>query len=38
VSGRIRLTDPMRQINNLSIIHNFSVEQRDGAIILTDHK
>jgi transmembrane sensor len=38
VSGRIRLTDPMRQINNLSIIHNFSVEQRDNAIILTDHK
>jgi transmembrane sensor len=38
VSGRIRLTDPMRQINNLSIIHNFSVEQRDSAIILTDHK
>ena len=38
VSGRIRLTDPMRQINNLSIIHNFSVEQREGAIILMDHK
>jgi transmembrane sensor len=38
VTGRIRLTDPMRQLNNLSIIHDFSVEQREGAIILTDHK
>jgi transmembrane sensor len=38
VSGRIRLADPMRQLNNLAIIHNFTVDQHDGAIILSDRK
>ena len=38
VSGRIRLTDPMRQINNLSFIHNFAISQRDGAIVLSENK
>ena len=36
VTGRIRFIDPLRQINNLSILHHFSVEQRDGAVILSD--
>ena len=34
VTGRIRLADPIKQINNLSIIHGFSVDKRDDAIIL----
>lgn len=38
VSGRIRLTDPMRQITNLSIIHDFSVSQQGGAIVLSGDK
>lgn len=38
VSGRIRLTDPMRQVDNLSFIHNFSISQRGGTIILSDNK
>lgn len=38
VSGRIRLTDPMRQIDNLSIIHNFSVTRQGGAIVLSDNR
>jgi transmembrane sensor len=35
VSGRIRLTDPLRQINNLSIIHGFSIEKTDNSIIIS---
>lgn len=38
VSGRIRLTDPMRQINNLSIIHNFAFHRHDGAVVLSENK
>jgi transmembrane sensor len=34
VSGRMRLVDPARQIDNLSVIHNFTVDRRDGAIVL----
>jgi transmembrane sensor len=35
VSGRIRLIDPVKQLNNLSVIHNFSVGQANGAIVLS---
>jgi len=35
VSGRIRLTDPVRQIDNLSVIQGFTVERRDGALVLS---
>lgn len=35
VSGRIRLTDPLRQLDNLSIIHGFTVRRRDGAIVVS---
>lgn len=35
VSGRIRLIDPVKQLHNLAVIHNFSVDQRDDAIILS---
>ncbi|QJU59326.1 hypothetical protein HL653_17565 [Sphingomonas sp. AP4-R1] len=35
VSGRIRLTDPDRQIENLSIIHHFTVRRRDGEILIS---
>lgn len=38
VSGRIRLTDPMRQIDNLSIIHDFVVRRQGGVIVLSDSK
>ena len=38
VSGRIRLSDPVRQIDNLSIIHDFTVEQRDGVIVLSKNR
>ena len=36
VSGRIRLTDPMRQIDNLSLIYAFEVRREKDAIILSD--
>jgi transmembrane sensor len=35
VSGRIRLTDPVRQLDNLSVIHTFAVTRRDGTLLLT---
>jgi transmembrane sensor len=35
VSGRIRLTDPARQLGNLSVIHAFVVTRRDDAILLS---
>lgn len=35
VSGRIRLIDPPRQISNLAIIHDFAVDRRGDAIILS---
>jgi len=35
VNGRIRLTDPVRQIENLSVIHEFKVKRDDSSIILT---
>jgi transmembrane sensor len=35
VSGRIRLTDPMRQIDNLSVIHAFAVSRTNGTILLS---
>jgi transmembrane sensor len=35
VTGRIRLIDPARQIDNLAIIHDFAVDRRDGAIVLS---
>jgi len=37
VSGRIQLSDPLAQINNLSVIHNFSVEEQRGEIIISRH-
>lgn len=36
VSGRIRLIDPVKQIENLSIIHNFSVKKNDYYIIVSN--
>jgi transmembrane sensor len=36
VSGRIRLVDPVRQIDNLSVIHDFAVDRQDGAIVLSN--
>ncbi len=38
VSGRIRLIDPAGQIDNLAIIHDFTVDRRDGAIILSNRR
>lgn len=35
VSGRIRLTDPARQLDNLAVIHAFHVTRVAGAIILS---
>lgn len=35
VSGRIRLTDPVRQVDNLAIIHNFTVHKNKDAIVLS---
>lgn len=35
VSGRIRLTDPVRQVGNLSVIHAFAVTRRDDAILIS---
>jgi transmembrane sensor len=35
VSGRIRLTDPMRQLGNLSVIHGFAVSRGQDAITLS---
>lgn len=37
VSGRIRLTDPLRQIENLSLVHSFTVTQTDDAIELSEN-
>jgi len=37
VSGRIRLTDPMKQLENLSIIHDFTVHERQDVIALTSN-
>lgn len=36
VNGRIRLTDPVRQIENLSVIHAFKVTRSQGVITLSD--
>lgn len=36
VNGRIRLTDPMRQIENLSLIYAFRMRREKDAIILSD--
>lgn len=35
VSGRIRLNDPMRQLDNLAVIHDFAVTRRNGVIVLS---
>nr|WP_255326605.1 FecR domain-containing protein [Sphingobium sp. EM0848] len=35
VSGRIRLTDPLRQVDNLSFIHHFTVQRGEDAVILS---
>lgn len=35
VSGRIRLIDPVKQIDNLAVIHSFAVNRHDGAIVLS---
>jgi len=35
VGGRIRLTDPVGQLQNLAIIHDFSVRQTAEAIIIS---
>lgn len=36
VSGRIRLTDPDRQIANLSVIHGFSIIRSKDSIMISD--
>lgn len=36
VSGRIRLVDPVRQLENLSIVHDFAVRTDDNAIVLAE--
>lgn len=38
VSGRIRLNAPLRQIGNLSVIHNFTVDRRANAILLSANR
>ncbi|WP_146163375.1 FecR family protein [Sphingomonas fennica] len=38
VSGRVRLTDPVRQIDNLAVIHDFTITRHDGAIFLSSGK
>lgn len=35
VSGRIRLTDPVGQLENLSITHAFRIRQSDGALVIS---
>jgi transmembrane sensor len=35
VSGRIRLTDPMGQLQNLSVIHAFRIHRTDDALIIS---
>lgn len=35
VGGRIRLTDPIGQLQNLAIIHAFQVQRRDDALIVS---
>lgn len=37
VSGRIKLTDPMGQIENLSITHSFQVHRKDDALIISEN-
>lgn len=37
VSGRIKLTDPMSQVENLSIIHSFQVRRTEDALIISRH-
>lgn len=36
VSGRIRLVDPLRQLENLSIIHDFAVRSEPDAIVISE--
>lgn len=38
VSGRIRLTDPVKQIENLSYIHDFNVDKTEDAIVISHKK
>lgn len=38
VSGRIRLTDPIGQLRNLSITHGFEVRQETGALVIAQSK
>lgn len=35
VSGRIRLSDPAHQLDNLAIIHDFHLRRRDGRMVLS---
>lgn len=35
VSGRIRLIEPLRQIENLSVIHGFSAHHEEDSIVLS---
>ncbi|MBY8824367.1 FecR family protein [Sphingomonas colocasiae] len=35
VNGRIRLTDPLRQVRNLSVVHEFKVSENGNAITLS---
>lgn len=37
VSGRIQLTDPVGQLHNLSITHNFHIRKTDDALILSEN-
>jgi len=37
VSGRIRLTEPMSQVENLSITHGFRVRRTDSALIISNN-
>lgn len=35
VSGRIRLTDPVGQLQNLSITHRFRISKTEGALVIS---
>lgn len=37
VSGRIKLTDPLSQLENLSIIHAFRIRQSGDALVITNN-
>lgn len=37
VSGRMRLTDPVSQLENLSIIHTFQVRRTGDALVVSKH-